>query len=83
MGTTSFIFNLTAATFTVVSNTEIKTTVPSGATTGKVKVTTPSRTLTSDVNFRVTPQITSFSPTSALRARASPLTVRASQEQRV
>jgi uncharacterized repeat protein (TIGR03803 family) len=53
-GTTTVTFNGTKATFTVVSSTEITTTVPSGATTGKVKVTTPHGTLTSNVNFRVT-----------------------------
>jgi len=53
-GTTSVTFNGTAATFTVVSSTEIKTTVPKGATTGKVQVKTPHGTLTSNVNFRVT-----------------------------
>jgi uncharacterized repeat protein (TIGR03803 family) len=52
-GTTSVTFNGTAATFTVVSGTEITTTVPTGATTGKVQVTTPSGTLTSNVVFRV------------------------------
>jgi uncharacterized repeat protein (TIGR03803 family) len=54
-GTTSVTFNGTAASFTVVSSSEITTTVPSGATTGKVKVTTPSGTLTSNVNFQVMP----------------------------
>ena len=53
-GTTSVSFNGAAATFKVVSNTEITTTVPTGATTGTVKVTTPSRTLKSNVVFRVT-----------------------------
>jgi uncharacterized repeat protein (TIGR03803 family) len=53
-GTTSVTFNGTAATFTVVSSTEIKTTVPVGATTGFVKVTTPKKTLKSNVVFRVT-----------------------------
>jgi uncharacterized repeat protein (TIGR03803 family) len=53
-GTTSVTFNGTAATFTVVSGTEIKTTVPSGATTGFVEVTTPKKTLKSNVVFRVT-----------------------------
>ncbi len=53
-GTTSVTFNGTKATFTVVSSTEITTTVPSGAITGKVKVTTPLGMLTSKVNFRVT-----------------------------
>ena len=52
-GTTSVRFNGTAATFTVVSGTEITTTFPAGATTGTVQVTTPSRTLKSNVKFRV------------------------------
>jgi uncharacterized repeat protein (TIGR03803 family) len=52
-GTTSVSFNGTAATFTVVSASEISTTVPTNATTGKVKVTTPSGTLTSNIVFRV------------------------------
>jgi hypothetical protein len=37
----------------VVSATEIKTTVPVGATTGTVTVTTPHGTLNSNVRFRV------------------------------
>ena len=41
-GTTSVAFNVTPAKFTVVSSTEIKATVPVGATTGKVKVKTPA-----------------------------------------
>ena len=53
-GTTGITFNGVAATFTVVSSTEITTTVPSGATTGSVQVTTAKRTLTSNVPFRVT-----------------------------
>jgi len=52
-GATSVTFNGTTAAFTVISKSEIKTTVPSGATSGKVKVITPSRTLVSNVNFRV------------------------------
>ncbi|MGA2021390.1 MAG: choice-of-anchor tandem repeat GloVer-containing protein, partial [Candidatus Sulfotelmatobacter sp.] len=54
-GATSVTFNGTAATFTVVSSTEIKTAVPAGATSGTVEVTTPNGTLTSNVPFRVTP----------------------------
>jgi uncharacterized repeat protein (TIGR03803 family) len=53
-GTTSVTFNGTLASFTVVGSTEIKTTVPSGATTGSIIVTTPSGSLTSNVIFRVT-----------------------------
>jgi uncharacterized repeat protein (TIGR03803 family) len=52
-GATSVTFNGTAATFTVVSASEIKTTVPTGATTGAVEVTTPSSTLSSNAVFRV------------------------------
>jgi uncharacterized repeat protein (TIGR03803 family) len=52
-GATSVTLNGTTATFTVASNTEIKTTVPAGATTGIVEVTTPTRTLKSNVVFRV------------------------------
>jgi uncharacterized repeat protein (TIGR03803 family) len=52
-GTTSVTFNGTAAAFTVVSATEITTTVPTGATTGTVQVTTPSGPLSSNVVFGV------------------------------
>ena len=51
--TTSVTFNGTAAAFTVVSDTAINTTVPSGATTGQLQVTTPSGTLSSNVDFQV------------------------------
>jgi len=53
-GATSADFNGTAAPFTVVSSTEITTTVPAGATTGMVQVTTPSGTLYSNLAFQVT-----------------------------
>ncbi len=52
-GSTSVSFNGTAATFTVVSATEITTSVPTGATTGKITVATPGGTLTSNVSFQV------------------------------
>ncbi len=54
-GATSVTFNGTAATFTVVSRSEITTTVPTGATTGTVEVTIPSGTLNSNTEFSVTP----------------------------
>ena len=53
-GAISVTFNGTAATFKVVSKSLITTTVPAGATTGTVKVTTPKGTLKSNVVFRVT-----------------------------
>jgi uncharacterized repeat protein (TIGR03803 family) len=63
-GATGVGFNGTAAVFEVVSASEIMPTVPAGATTGNVSVTTPSGTLTSNKEFLVTPQITSFTPPS-------------------
>jgi len=54
-GSTSVTFNGTAATFTVVSSSEITTTVPAGATTGKVEVVTPGGARLSNVSFRVIP----------------------------
>ena len=54
-GATSVSFNGTAALFEVVAPSLIVTKVPTGATTGKVKVVTPSGTLTSNVIFRVLP----------------------------
>jgi uncharacterized repeat protein (TIGR03803 family) len=52
-GATSVSFNGTAATFKVVSGTEITTTVPTGATTGTVTVKTSAGTLSSNVAFVV------------------------------
>ena len=54
-GTTSVTFNGASASFQVVSNTYLKARVPSGATTGQIKVTTPTGTLTSNVAFQVLP----------------------------
>ena len=54
-GATSVSFNGTAATFKVVSGTEITATVPSGATTGTVQVKVPSGTLKSNIAFHVNP----------------------------
>jgi uncharacterized repeat protein (TIGR03803 family) len=53
-GTSSVSFHGTPATFKIVSKSEVITTVPAGATSGKIKVTTPGGTLTSNVKFRVT-----------------------------
>jgi uncharacterized repeat protein (TIGR03803 family) len=54
-GTTAVNFNGTSSTFTIISETEIETTVPTGATTGFVTAATPSGTLTSNKPFRVIP----------------------------
>jgi uncharacterized repeat protein (TIGR03803 family) len=52
-GTSGVSFHGTPATFQIVSKSEVITTVPAGATTGKITVTTPRGTLTSNVKFRV------------------------------
>ena len=65
---TSVTFNGTSATFTIDNAQKITATVPSGATTGPIAVTSTDGTATSSTNFTVTttgaPTITSFTPTS-------------------
>src|ERR1039458_4275766 len=51
----SVTFNGTAAVFTVVSPSLITTTLPAGASSGKVQVVTPSGTLSSNASFLVVP----------------------------
>jgi len=53
-GATAVTFNGTPAAFTVVSPTEITTTVPAGASTGRIQVTTPNGTLWNVGRFVVT-----------------------------
>jgi hypothetical protein len=64
-GATSVTFNNVAATtFTVNSATQITATVPTTATTGPIRVTTPGGTGSSLTNFTIAaPTITSFTPT--------------------
>jgi uncharacterized repeat protein (TIGR03803 family) len=54
-GTTSVTFNGTTAPLLKVTASAIETSVPTGATTGTVIVTTPNGTLNSNVAFRVLP----------------------------
>ena len=63
-GATAVAFNGTVAAFTVNSAIKITATVPAGATTGKIGVTTPAGSAISPANFAVAATITSFSPTS-------------------
>jgi IPT/TIG domain len=54
-GVQSVKFNGTSSTFVwVVSSTRLIASVPSGATTGKISVTTGAGTATSATNFTVT-----------------------------
>ena len=57
-------FGAATANFKVISDSYMTATVPSGATTGAVTITTIGATLTSNKTFRVTPQISSFIPAS-------------------
>lgn len=65
-GTTSVRFNGAAADFSVSSSTHLRATVPAGATTGGISVTTPHGSASSSGPFTVTqpPSIASFSPSS-------------------
>ena len=51
--TTRVAFNGKPATYTVISDSEIETIVPAGATTGAIKVVTPAGTLKSNEVFQV------------------------------
>ena len=66
-GATAVQFNgVNAAGFSVNAGTNISATVPAGATTGPIKVTTPTGSATSANNFAVlnNPAILSFTPNS-------------------
>jgi hypothetical protein len=52
-GATAVAFNGTSVSFTVKSDTQISTIVPSGATSGSISVTTPAGTGTSSKPYRV------------------------------
>jgi hypothetical protein len=65
---TAVSFRNVPAAFTIVNDRRINTTVPEGATSGRIRITDPAGTTRSDTNFTVTttgaPVITSFQPTS-------------------
>jgi outer membrane protein assembly factor BamB len=62
-GATAVRFNGTGASFSVTNDSTIATSVPGGATTGKLSVTTPGGTGTSATSFKVKPTLESFAPT--------------------
>jgi uncharacterized repeat protein (TIGR03803 family) len=72
-GATAVSFNGTAATFSVVSSSEITTTVPTSATTGTVSVTTPGGVLQSNADFQVTAPLSfvAISPCRVVDTRGS------------
>jgi phospholipase C len=64
-GATAVKFEGVAATFTVDSSTQITASVPAGALTGKISVTTPGGTMMSSSQFMVQPTLTAVTPTAA------------------
>jgi hypothetical protein len=62
-GASEVAFNGVAASFTVDSDSAIHATVPAGAATGPISVTTPNGTGRSDSPFGIPPTISSFTPT--------------------
>ncbi len=62
---TNVSFNGTNAAFAVTSDTQISATVPTGATTGPLRVFNPAGTNTTGSNFIIGPFITGFSPVAA------------------
>ena len=76
-GTTAVSFNgVSASTFTVDNATTITATVPAGATSATIAVTTPGGSVTSATSFTViaAPTITSFTPTTATTGATVTLT---------
>jgi uncharacterized repeat protein (TIGR03803 family) len=65
-GATAVSLNGKAATFVVVSDTYMTATIPSGATTGPVTVTTSGGPLASKQSFRILPTLKNFTPTSGV-----------------
>jgi hypothetical protein len=65
-GTTAVTFNDAPASFVVDSNTQIRATVPVGATTGKIRITNAAGSSSFAADFLVTipPAIASFTPAS-------------------
>jgi len=73
-GVTAVAFNGVAASFSVVNATQITATVPAGATSGLIAVTTPGGAATSAASFSVTPSpaaptVSGLKPTSAKRGK--------------
>ena len=61
--TGSVLFDTAGASFTVTAPNSISAMIPTNATTGPLTVTMPGGVIISTNNFRVQPNITSFSPT--------------------
>jgi gliding motility-associated-like protein len=61
---TGVLFNGVATTFTYLDTTRISATIPAGATSGPITLTSAYGNFTASSNFDILPTITSFTPTS-------------------
>jgi uncharacterized repeat protein (TIGR01451 family) len=61
-GATGVKINGAAASYSVINNTSISATVPTGVNSGLVRVITPAGSAFSSSNFKIQPTISSFSP---------------------
>src|SRR5262249_31712458 len=76
-GVTNVSFNGTSASFTVVSASQIRATLPAPATTGRITVTTSDGVATSPTDFMVTTTpsvVMTVSPASVIVRRGQPPT---------
>jgi hypothetical protein len=64
-GATTVKFNGASASFSVTSDAQIKATVPAGATSGTLTVTTSAGSAVTSAAFLVLPTVSSFTPTKA------------------
>ena len=62
---TNVSFNGTSASFGVTSDTQITATVPTGASTGPIRIINPAGTNATGSNFIIGPFVTGFSPVAA------------------
>ncbi len=66
LGTTAVRFNGVNAAFSAVGENQIRATVPPGAATGRLTVTSGGGTSTNAMMFHVPPRLTSFTPTNGV-----------------
>ena len=71
---TAVLFNGAPASFLVVNNTTITTTVPGAATSGPISITTPGGTAVTTLNFFVPPVVGGFDPGSGVVGTAVTVT---------
>jgi len=70
-GATDVTFNGVASAVTVVNSGQLTTTVPSGATTGNIKVTTAGGSVTSSTGFTVTVPVVNWTLTVSMDSATS------------